>query len=376
MLLFLIVFYFFAVLSLCEEFAKVNKGFLKITLFITMIILVVLTSIRGGETADYEHYRVHFDYIISTEKVFVSSNFVYEPLWCILIWCVKKIWNNYQFFVFVIGFISMFLQYKAAKILSDLSDNCQTNNCKKTKTHLFTFFLISWGLYNCNIFVIRNTIAILLCLCSIKYIQEKKPVRFVVFVLLATGFHYSALCFILAYWLYHYKGQLSKKMLWLIFGTIAGCALIKPMLSVISRLGLGSISTKLGAYLESAGNYLAGTGFSQTSAMFSIAKTLINIAVVVVMGVYIYRYYKDNEKYKGYLNLYLFGCIVYVASMTIGRAFARISIYFNYFQIPMALFFVSKKKNRWISWSICVLYVLLRMIINLREVEFIPFWIN
>lgn len=376
MLLFLIVFAFLAVLSLLEEFAKVNKGFLKVSLFITMILLLVLTSVRGGETADYEHYRIHFDYIISAEKLFIASNFVYEPLWCILIWCVKRIWNNYQFFVFVIGFISMFLQYKAAKILSDLNDESSLNNCKGTKTHLFTFFLISWGLYNCNIFVIRNTIALLLCLCSVKYIQEKKPAKFVVCVLLATGFHYSAICFVSAYLLYHYRGQLLKKMLWLIVGIIAGCALIKPMLFVISKAGLGSVSTKLGAYLESAGDYLAGTGFTQTSAIFSIAKTLINIAVVVVMSIYIYQCYKENKKYKGYLNLYLFGCIVYIASMTIGRAFARISIYFNYFQIPIALFFVSKKKNRCLCWSICVLYVLLRMIINLREVEFIPFWMD
>lgn len=58
---------------------------------------------------------------------------------------------------------------------------------------------VSLGLFLQSICLLRQTMAMAICAYSLKYIFERKPKKFLFFVAIAAGFHYTAVFFIVAY---------------------------------------------------------------------------------------------------------------------------------------------------------------------------------
>lgn len=385
MFFFVLVFFILVLLSFIEQFTYNNKVILNACSLVFVLFLIVLTTIRGNNAADYDNYKTVFDWMTDLSDFFSPLNFEYEPLWSIVRWICKRIYDNFHFHLFVIGSFCIIVEYICAKNYSlNRLDEMSFENVKIKKgvnsgEFFFTYFAILWGLYYANIYVIRSTVALMITFYfSTKYIEEKRFVKFLISVIAASGFHYSALVFLPAYFIYYYHCSLKRKML------IVGVASF-VMAMQINRIGLfvgkvfgGRIGNKISAYLEGE-SFLYGTGMSESAATFVLLKTLANIGVLVIAGIYLWRFNKNNKKYEGLLNLYLFGSILYTATLTVGRAFGRMSVFYNVYQIPMILYFLSKvnptKKNRSVYWFICMGYVSVRLIVN-YSVPFIPFWRN
>lgn len=368
MKLYIFLFIFFAVMSFVELFIKKNKLILQIIICVTFVLLVILTTIRGGTYGDYETYKLYYFYV-KPNNLFSKSNFPFEPLFSILQWLCKCVYDNYQFFVFIIGFIVLFLEFSYAK-------NFRHRN-KSSEKYMFTILFIFWGLYYCNIFVIRSTLAMMICLYSVRYIQSGNVKKFVLFDLIAVGFHYSALVFLPAYFIYNYKCTLKRKLLILFGGIFFLGVYIRNVILMAGKILGGTVERKLSAYLAGGDSFGIGSA-TEYSVVFLMVKAIINIGGLLAIGIYLWKYHRKDRNYEGYFNLYCVGCILYLSTMNIGYAFARLSIYYNIFQIPMLTYMVSSKcKNRMICWGIIVVYIGVRYFVNLNGsaiVPFVTFW--
>lgn len=72
---------------------------------------------------------------------------------------------------------------------------------KKYSIHPFLSLLafISFGLFLSSLCLLRQTMAMSICVYSMKYVFEKKPLKFFLLVLVATLFHYTAMFFAIVY---------------------------------------------------------------------------------------------------------------------------------------------------------------------------------
>ena len=70
-------------------------------------------------------------------------------------------------------------------------------------------FFIILGIYNYNFYIVRQALAISILLIGIKYIEQRSFIKFIITVMLATGFHTTSIIFLIAYPLGNIK--LSEK---------------------------------------------------------------------------------------------------------------------------------------------------------------------
>lgn len=385
---FVVVFVLLAVMSFVEQFCKKNKNLLSIFAKIMLIGLVLASSLRGNNKADYDTYKEVFDLMTSTSKLLVAQNFFYEPIYSVIQWLCKLFVGNFQFMLFVLAVLVIGLEYNYAdefSIQTQASGEMNMNgnvlfgkeSCHPGENY-FTVFLILGGLYSANIFVIRSSVALCICLYSTKYIEQQNRRKFILLILLAVGFHYSALIFVPAYSIYKFHSDMAAKLLLFAASVFFLVLFIDRIMLVIGSLG-GKIGHKVAAYRQGQGNSLLyATGMNQP-VWFIYGKALVNIGFLIFLGIIIWKNYKKERRYEGYFNLYLFGCVLYISGLTVGYAFARIAIYYNVFQIPMMMYMVADRNeriaNRKIYWIIICFYLLFRMVMN-YTVPYIPFWKN
>lgn len=378
-MLYIVTFAFFSILSYREMFGCKTKNSYsidKILRAICIVFLLLLTTIRGGTNGDYITYKETFDSIDTS--VFSIKNFAFEPLYSTLQWICKTIVNDFQFFLFIIGLLVIVLEVKYMKSFrvdcNGLTFIGKTTGIKvkqqDSNKYFFTLLLIFWGLYHANIFVIRSTIALMICLYSTKFIVSKRKLSFLFFVLIATGFHYSALCFLPAYWIYYFKSRLSVKLLIVFIASILLMIFLDDILLLIGKI-LGyvygeKINNKITEYVTQGFTYGAGDSLA-SKGIILFSKAAINIGLLIFIGCRLWIKNRNNTLYVGCLNLYLFGCILYLATLSLSYAFARVSIYYNIFQIPLFLFCFEKhnrnQKKR--IWALLIVYLFFRMTVNL-----------
>lgn len=380
MMVFVSIFLALAWMSFIELFTTGNKRFKSFFAFFMIATLLVLTTIRGGTRGDYVTYKEVYTYMTDTSFLLAKDNFMFEPLYSLLQWICKKLVDNFQFFLLTIGTLVISLEHMYAKKFripkskgGSLEDD-KEKNVGEPGRYYFTIFFVLWGLYAANIFVIRSVIATMICMYSTQFIENKKFIKFLLCVAIATGFHYSALVFLPAYFIFRLRSRLSTKLFVFVLASAFLMVSIRPIAMAAANLLGGTVATKMEYYLN-ATDFLFGTNMSNGTAL--AVRAVLNIGVLLIVGIYFWRFNKNDEYYEGYFNLYIVGCILYIATLTIGYAFARLSIYYNIFQIPLLMYVFkscSMKHNKVICWIIFVSYIATRFIANNAASTFITYW--
>ena len=374
------IFIVFAIFSFYELFTARRK---KITIVLKAVVLMVLFSLivtRGGPYGDYYAYKDVFEHYTVTDQFFVSRNFVFEPLYSLIQWNCKIIIDNYIFFKAVIGAIVLYAEHCYARSYINFVYDGK-GEASRTGDYYFTIVFFLWGLYKCNVLFIRSSIALVICLNAIKYIQKKNLKKFLFLILVAAGFHYSAFIFLPAYFIYQWHGSMIKRMaLFACVTVLLSVGFGKAIMLVANMVG-GNWGHKLSRYFEI--DSLAYGVYSTGSASFLMfwLRILLNIGVLIFAGLYLCSQNRKDRYLEGYFNLYLVGSALYIGSLLqVGYAFARISIYYNVAQIPMLMSFFQKsrysKSNRVVHWIVLSVYLFARFYINTVDEPFIPFWIT
>lgn len=277
--------------------------------WIAIFVLICLSGLRWETGNDWRPYITFFE-LNTTWAQF--NIFRYELFYRLLNFIIKKICNSYTIFLFIFGFLTIYIKAKfiySFALMPGLS--------------LFIYFCIRFA----DIAPVRQDLAISFCLLSIIFINNKKIVPFLLFTLCAILFHKSAILWLISYPVYHIK--VSNKFVISIF-----------IISIFCGLNVQFFyKTVLGTLLKPFGNYNTFWGqlaffltadLPYSRAMLALSKRVI----IILLFLYCRKFInKDNNYLNGFINLYFFGEILYIFFMWGGHGFQRLSTPFSLTEI-------------------------------------------
>lgn len=171
-------------------------------------LLIILLSLRHPTMGvDLGHqntvgYLPSFEVIakLPWKTIFTMDGFKnYEAGYIVLNKLIGSIAIDRQFFLFCMAILSLVpIMYTVYK---------------RSESPLFSF-IIFMGLPLIQMFFsgMRQIIAIAICTMALRFIEDKKIIYFIACVLFATLFHYSAIIFLIAYPVFHFKATLQSRI--------------------------------------------------------------------------------------------------------------------------------------------------------------------
>lgn len=203
---------------------------------------------------------------------------------------------------------------------------------KNSSNYILSFFLFQ-GLmfYYDSLNIIRQYLAIVICLMSFNFILERKKGKFYFSILLASFFHKTALIFLPLYILYKIK-LTKKKIKTLVIITIVVYFNLELLFDIFSRI------------LPSYSGYLLGNKYKD----FNLGNRIFFIRDCLVFYLlYKKQYYKNNfENICMWIALMAFSIGLYSIKLGILN---RVQLYYTIFYIiliPNYISMFSKKENQ------------------------------
>ena len=269
-----------------------------------LYLLVALRSINIGLSDTSQTYLNNFNWIRASSLQDIlnntpsSSSIVFN----LFTKFIQLFTSNYHIYIAVIGIpyilaVTYLIQkYSKYPLLS------------------YMFFIAYYYLY--SFFLVRQVLAMSFVIFSFKYLKEKKFIKFVSLILIASLFHSSAIFVLIAYPFCHFVKFGVKNYIFIFLAYVFATSLK----GVIFRL-ISLYSPLTSSYIE---NGIYGT--SDGVFTFSI---LINVLLITLGYIANKKVnYDDNILY----NLATLGSIV-LCFTPIVTEFYRLSLYFNVFNV-------------------------------------------
>ena len=363
---YLIFFTIFSLLSFQEIFAKASFKSQKKLIFIISCTFIFLSTFYCGTMGDYISYSNYFANNVSYKNLYNFEGNQFEYLYAVIQVIAKYTVNDYRFSRFISSLIVMGVFYS----IYIKGDNGKRNQFP------YTTLLILWGLHFGNIFIIRSTIASAICIYSLRFIANKKIIKFVICTIIAVLFHKMCLLWFCAYFLYYTKW--SRKFLYA--GVVGGFIFSRYLPELISNISIvfgTRIHQKVTSYIVRGTDLTYGSNYDTAFVLF---KASINgFFLIIVFGILLYFLKKDKniELAEGEYNIYLFGFMMQVITLMCSSAIGRVAIPFTsmqYYLLPK-IFNIKYDGNfsKMVVWLVFVLYLLLRMVVFVHSSNYIPF---
>ena len=344
------------------------------------LVFIFLSTVRTNVVGDYWAYKQAYEIMIDVDVPFWRLSYIpFELGYSLLMYLVKSTFGGFHFFLFIQASVVVILQYKVTAYWCE----CFAIKTPRRKSYELTAYFILWTLYIGHIFSIRNTLAILICLYAMRFVHEKKIIKFVVTVLLASMIHISVLVFFPIYILYWINLSFRVKLLGVIGAIVLFNQFASVIIEVILKLLPKDSQNKVLAYLTGGLGYGSGRDNAQVIVLI-LLKAIVNVGVIIFILFLIDRYKKRrmdslyHRAENAYVTIYCTGAVLQVVSSFINLAFSRISTPFIYFQFPLFLVFVKTfDRTKWksIAFFFLIFYISLRFFINisLDGNSYIPF---
>ncbi len=259
----------------------INKKWNKQCIILFFIILLVILSLRGIECGrDLKMYSYFFDIMkgYSFEEV-ISYSKKGEIFFFILNKIVILLGGNFQLFLCVVALISII---PIALFYSKKSENALLTIALFLTVAPFPMFFSG----------LRQVIAMGLVVMAFKFIEEKKPIQYIISILIIMLFHISAIIALLFYPIYHSK--ISKNWLIIIIPLFVLVYLFKEQIFMFF-LGFGNkIYQETYGTITSTGQYA----------------TLLLLIIFDIYCFIIPDKSKINQEYIGLRNLLLFSTLI------------------------------------------------------------------
>ena len=211
-------------------------------------------------------------------------------------------------------------------------------------------FILFCTNYYPSLFILRQHLAIPICFFSIQYILNRSFKKFITCVLIAMLFHYSAVIWILAYFVYPLRFQV-KHIFYSILGLfifarimewlLENIALVLPIVASYGVDAFGGVATEGGAFKP---------------FMFDL------FVILLVIGAF--KGLKNINGINWFCLLMLYISLLIDVFHIVGSAFAefsRLGLYFgtcSIFLVPNAIMQIKNKYVKiLITFVICVLYI-------------------
>ncbi len=158
---------------------------------ISIIIFFVFFGFRGFILSDWIiYYQFFYNCTIDDVLSFQIDSSYFEPGFTLLTLLCKSIFNNYHFFVFIITLIDTLLLLRFFRKRVD-----------NIPLALMIYIVFEGLVISTNL--MRNSIAILLFINALQYLEERKPLQYFAICLLALSFHTSSIVYFPLYFFFH-----------------------------------------------------------------------------------------------------------------------------------------------------------------------------
>lgn len=306
----------------------------KILLFFIFLLLVFQDGLRWRTGTDWIPYLKYF------YQDPAYSWFAFEPGYDLLNVIVRNVFNNYTVFLLIHAVIIYTLYIKAMVKLTNLPI-----------VALLIFYSLMIGYMGMN----RQHIALAICLYSITFILTKEKYKFLIAILIATLFHFTALLFLICYPLnrkINLKIVIGSLLASIAIGQINFLVIVEPILEMLQIPAF--FSAKIIFYLK-------GTG--ENALIWLIAGSMKRL--IIFSLVYFYR-----EKIKQFfphidffLNVYLFSIVMYFCfnnsiQVLVSRGMLYFGILPEIFLLSSLIFVFKKQSNRIILYLIVFIFAL------------------
>lgn len=343
MLWYWLIFFSLLICVFLEQFTfLIKKEDAQKICFLYMILFIFLSTIRWNQDlGDWRGYYSIFnrEEITSFLQIFHVYYWPFEPFYYLALRIIKYVTNSYTVLLLFMAIIANGCFYKAAVFLdSDLKSYTAVG---KNKSTIITTYFAFWATCCANIFTVRTNMAVAICLMSIKAIEERKPWKFILMVVIACMFHFTALVFLIAYPIYRKKISFKYLLLLVASGVFIEWIGLDTLISLVGLLG-GRYAEKVASY-----NVAKGSGdysYLNYSGLFLIIRAMANSIFIFMVSLYIRRYLKRDMRYNGLFNLFLVGMFIQLLTISYNLEFARVAIFFlniQFFILPY-IFKISK----------------------------------
>lgn len=301
-MIYLINILFCFIFSLIYDLNKRNK-ILLLVLIVVMSLLPAFRSIDvGTDTSNY----------VEMFQQFGSSNF-YE----LFEYPTEKgyVLLNYFSSIFLSSFNSFFLLFYFLLFGNFIYFFSKNSNFLSLSLLVF----LTLGFYLSSFNIMRQMIAISVCLLSLRYVFNREFLKFTLMIILSSLFHTTALIFLLVYFVYKYSDQFK----YILFSSLILIYFIFKfyMIYVLEFFNMSA-------------------GYSEFGENTGGGPTLIFYMIMLVYFYYLGRSIED-KKYHFYLNLFIL-CLCFI-------------FLFFVFKVPLA---GPMRLILYFSWSLCMLFPL------------------
>lgn len=323
-------FYFiiFGVLALFAfiELLGLNKRTSRVLFVLFSLLFFVLSFLRWETGTDWETYYSYFD---SIQGWFTNNEF--EPGYALINEFAKLQFDSFTVMLFVCGAILFAFQSAAILYFSPLP---------------IMSLLFLWSTQAANVLFVRQWIACAILFYSVKYIVSRRFLPFILLVGLAIMFHRTALIFLFSWWVYKIRWK-PWVLFAILLGSIGCSSLAATLMEHLGTIVRGIVQSKLEMYMGDSSNT-----FGQASSLaFTMIKGFANKIIIIIFSFIMLRKIEAHTpEFRGYLNLYWFGCILYFMTISISLALVRLSFPFDILQIVLLPYIIVNLPN--MQWNI------------------------
>lgn len=354
-MIYLCVYVLLAFTTIFEINNKVNKRTTNLYITIISLLWMLLSSFRWQRGTDWDSY-----YTFYMGNPLIKDWRGFEIGYKLLNFIVKELSNsNYTVFLMVCAIIIFLFQRRSILDMTynyGVIDTINEIENPEFNAYHSLIMLGLWSTYIGNIYVTRSIIAYIILLFSFRYIIKQNLLKFIICIIMATLFHRTSIVFVLAYFVYNMK--FIKHIVIISLIAVPTIVFTFPVIMVKLAGLLGN------EFLVRVNLYLQGNGNRSISGL---------INTIFLLGVFYIAYklkYKSDNYYRGMLNLYYIGCLVYIAAYMFGSVFNRIAGQFMIVQvilIPKLIKLGNKKWKKIIIGILIVLYYGLRLFSTIRN---------
>jgi len=334
-------------LAIIEYRGKNNHKLYLWVITLCSFIYIIFFGLRGFIGWDWTNYYNRYQSIKDLSNILINSS---VPEWGFIIY--MSLFKTFLLDYYVFVFINV--------ILHILLLNIFLKRYLPPGYYVFglIIFLVMGG-FGMEIDTMRNIISILLFILSLKYIEERKIIKYYALNIIGLLFHSSTIIFLPLYFILHKKMNRNLIAFIFIIGIIIFLLKIeyaKPLVLFISKIIGGRIQAITNTYLN---NTITGKSYGLS---IGLLERIFSAVLIIVYYQKLINYSKHNIIFINVFVLYFFFFFYFseisIISIRVGGLFI-----FAYWILWPSIIYVSKIKiNRQLILCVMLLYSFFKMI--------------
>lgn len=281
----------------------------KLFMFFSFVCILFLYIFKDNSIfPDLDNYEILFQNsrLVSWDRVSELQNYLitdkYEIGWCCYTKFFSSISNDFSLIISATAFIYLFCFWLLIK--------------RYSKYLLFAVVLfVILRFYN-SCFILRQNTAVAICVLSIPYIENRKPIKFALTIIFASLFHQSAMIFSIMYFLYNVS--ITKKYI-----------ISVVIITLALYLGVLTILNNIVQYIEYYQSYIVENRTEQGSNYTAGFLSLISVCFLFL----VYKNKTLDKRTTLFIHALVISSIINVIKVGMPGTVGRLALYFTAFQV-------------------------------------------